>query len=107
MKFYTTLALLISSILSAHADSFTISNAYSNVDFLTQQAIRNQYAGRDRRTEASAAVLLGIIDPASPTYEGAVGTNFESHDLAHGLGEGLIINDPDYFKPVEKTATQK
>lgn len=101
MKFYTMLILLIGTAFSAYADGFTIGIGNTSSDFLTQQTLRNQAAERDRRTEASAAVLLGIINAETPTYQSL--TDFETHDLDHGLGEGMIINDPAYYKPAEKT----
>lgn len=55
---------------------------------------------RDHRTDAGSAVLLGIVEDTVPIVDpDSVINNSDNHDVDHGLGAGLIINNPAYSIP--------
>lgn len=95
MKYLSLILLMIVSTVQAEIiNGAVIDPIKPAVAGLTTTGVVN----RDRRTDASSTLLLGIVKDDSVTIIEQDPEVIEVEEF--GLGEGLVVDDPDYTKTI-------
>ena len=97
MKYISLILLMIVSTVQAEITNgaVVIDPSKPAIVGLTTSGVVN----RDRRTDASSTLLLGIVEDDSVTIIEQAPEAIEVEEF--GLGEGLVVDDPNYTKTID------